>query len=119
MIKDTLFYQYANKRDKINVLETDEYFVFYKIINNEFFVSDCAIHESVRGQGKCREFFKEVIKLAKEKKCEHVTAHLHLFDDNFHITLAVMLKLGFRVLKAQNDSLLIANKISGEPNGKK
>lgn len=111
MIKNTLYSKYIKSRFGYEILETEESFVIYKINNDECFIVDAFVEKKQQGKGK--ELLKNLIQIALEKKCNHITASIYLDDPNSSKTLLSALHSGFKVLRSDANSLLILKTIGG------
>ena len=75
------------------------------------------VRQGMRKNGLGSDLIKDLIGLATFHKAEVITANIHLFDANANNTLMAALKTGFKVVRADQDILLIALNFMEEKNG--
>lgn len=101
MIKGTLYEQYIRERDGLEITETEDAFIIFKINGQECFIQDC---KSIKA-GAFRKVFEDLIYIAKVHKCEFISGIIRMFDKRHDETLAIALHMGFKtvdVIKSGN-----------------
>lgn len=111
MIKDTLYAKYIKQRENAEVLETDKGFVVYKFIEDEIFIKEIFIDESNRQSGVCRELVTKLEDIARINNKKIITGKIFLNDPNCNQTLIAALLIGFKVIRADQDIILILKEI--------
>lgn len=108
MIADTLYAKYINERLGHEILENETGFIVYKVNGKEVFIVDMYVRQGMRKNGLGSDLIKNLIGLATFHEAEVITANIHLFDVNANSTLMAALKTGFKVVRADQNILLIA-----------
>jgi predicted GNAT superfamily acetyltransferase len=115
MIKDTLYARYIFEREGIQIIENEVGFVTYKINETECFLANIYVDSSKRTNGEARSLLSKLEDIATVHNCQHITANIDLRDKNASSTMLAALKLGFKMVAANHDVLLISKSIkSGE-----
>lgn len=113
-IKDTLWADYIKEREGFKVLETDYSFVFYKIRNNECFISHIYTEPESRKLGLVRDLIGDLSQIAIDNGCRHLIATISLEVGEPENTLKAALKIGFKIYEAKNNVLIIGMKLKEE-----
>lgn len=109
MIKNTLYAKYIKEREGAEVIENENGFVTYKIVKNECFLIN--IFSEKRQNGCARDLIDLLTQEAIDHKCDCITANVYLSDPNVTITTIFALKLGFKIVTANNNVLLIVKEV--------
>lgn len=113
MIKETLYAKYLTERNNTNILENETGFVAYIINNSDCFIADMFINKENRASGKARALICQLEEIALKNSCEKITGNIHLWDSGASNTLLAALNIGFNIIRADQNILLISKKISG------
>lgn len=117
LIRDTVFAEYLEKNLGAKILETEFGFIFYKIIGQECYIVDLGVSEKSRKQGNCASMISDLLQKAFDAGCTMLTGKINLSSEKANETLAVSLKLGFKVVRTGESFLVIAKEIHGGSNG--
>ncbi len=101
-ISDTHYAKYIRDREGLEILESDDGFIIYKINPGECFIANMYLDPSSRGSGRCREMIERIGEIALSNECKALTGHIHLFDKNAEITVMAALNCGFNLAMAHN-----------------
>lgn len=112
-LKNTVYAQYVKERSNADILEDESGFIVYTISNGECFIHEMSVRQVVRGQGYGKSLIADLEKIAKENKCEAITANVHLWDKGAANTLTAAFKTGFELGRAENNTILIIKKLGG------
>lgn len=108
---DSLYAEYLKERQGIETFFEPDAFVSYRISGLECFLVDMCVAKESRGRGRLRELIDKLEKIAIAEKCECISANIHLTLPGADSALRGALAVGFEVLRAQNDVLLISKEI--------
>lgn len=108
MIADTLYSKYIKERLGHEIIENDSGFIVFKVNGKEVFIVDMYVRQGMRKNGLGSDLIKNLTGIATFHKAEVITANIHLFDKNANNTLMAALKVGFKVIQADQNILLIA-----------
>lgn len=106
-----LYFEYIKERENLDHVLGDDYFFTYEIRDKEFYLANIFSRPSVRGTHVVFEMYEKIEEIAKENSCELISANIYLTDKGFHRTLGAALKLGFRIVLAQNNCVTIVRKL--------
>lgn len=107
MIKQTLYAQYIREREGFEIIESEDYFVIYKIRNNELFIAHMYVKPKLRKHGLAGIMTRELKKIAKLHNCKGIVGTIDLSVGDPSNTLHAALKIGFKVYKAIDDIIII------------
>jgi hypothetical protein len=110
-LAESLYGKYIAEREQKQILEMDSGFISYKIMGPECFMADMYIVPEKRSGWCFRDLMKEIERTALSQGCKVLTANIDLRDQGKDHTLASALRIGFKVISANGDVLLIAKKI--------
>ena len=111
MIKDTLYAKYIKERCGRHALENDHGFLTYQFNGEECFLADMYIDPSKRGTRLFKEMIDQLVVLAKDHGSKIVTATIYMADQGKEHTLASSLKVGFKILRAENGVILLGKEV--------
>jgi len=111
---DSLYAKYIFDREGLDSLWGPDWFVIYKINGEECFLVDMCVSESERSRGIGHSAIDSLKRVALDHDCSIITANIHLWDKQAMDTLTKSLKVGFSIVSANNDVLLISMKIKEE-----
>ena len=114
MISETLYAQYLKERQEAEILENENGFIIYKINQDECFIIDMFIRPEIRGLGQGNDLVRHLKQIAIANGCKAITANIHLADKNANKTLLAGLHAGFKVIRAENNILLICMDAGGK-----
>lgn len=108
----SLFSDYYLEREKIKTFETEDYFFTYKVTDDgsEFHVIDMYIRPEKRGGASIVQLLDKVAALATEAKTRHIVSKVDAGTVRPEKSLMVMLKIGFEIIKAENNLIFLALK---------
>ena len=112
MIKDSLWYKYVNTRQGAEIIESELGFVQFKLAGEECFIMEMFVDQEARGKGTKNELLSDLEALAIENDCKIITGNIDAKDPFAARTLRAAFKWGFKILKAQNDIILIGKEIA-------
>lgn len=112
-MSDSLIANYWHERLGGTTLFIESSFVCYRIAGPECFIMEMFVAEDMRSKGKSRELVKKLEAIAKHAGCEIITGNIHVKDKGSKNTLRAALKIGFDVIGANNNVLLISKSIIG------
>ena len=113
MINNTLYAQYISEREDALVLENENGFLTYKIMNQECLVINMFIKPALRKKGEGRFLVSELSDIARAKGCLYITANIYLNDGGATKTLISALMAGFGISAADRGTITIYKNISG------
>lgn len=113
-ISETLYCDYIKEREGFDLMETTQYFVTYKVRNNELFIGHMYVDPNYRQSGFAREMTRKLVSKAKEYGCQAVVGTVDLRAGDPNNTLMAALNIGFKIYQANNDVIVIAIKLQGE-----
>jgi len=105
---------YIKEEENKEVLQVNGSFIAYQIIDNECYVTDFFVPKSERGKGVGLFLAKELVELAKEKKCSHMTCNIFIKPHNadaFAHKVRLFTKFGFKPIGALNNSVQMIKEI--------
>lgn len=102
---------YIKERENLDYLEFKEGFLTYRIEDRECYLANIYVAPEFRGTPAISHFINELSKIAESKNCNFLTANIYLTDHGFNRTLKAALKLAFRVVRAENNSVVIVKKL--------
>ncbi len=105
--------QFIKDREGLDLLEFPEGFLTFKIDGDECFVANLFIHPDFRGTQALFRFYEKLEKIALEKNAKFISANIHINDHGFNRSLKAALKLGFSLVQAQNNSVIVFKKLGG------
>lgn len=108
-----LYEKYIKERENKTYVGSDHYFFTYNIENGELYLANIYLDPDYRGTSLVAEIDAELVRIAKENDCRIITANIWLWDQGFHRTLKCSFKLGFKIISAQNNGVVIAKEIGG------
>ena len=111
MIKDTLYMKYIKEREGFEIIESSEYFVLYKIRNGELFISHMYVKPEKRKSGLARMMTQELKQIAKLNECQCIVGTIDLRVGSPSNTLHAALEIGYKVINANNDIIIIGIEI--------
>ncbi len=100
---------YLVERQDAKVLDRPEGFIIYRILDKECFIVDMFILKNHRNTEVLSDLFSDLQILAKG--CDTITGNIHLSDKGCNRTINAAFKLGFKVIQANNNCLLIAKEL--------
>lgn len=107
-----LYAAYVKEREGKDVLKNENGFITYKIIGQELFLADMFLVKKARGSEVVSQFIEKLVQIGKDNKCSHISANIHLADSGANRTLKAALKLGFKLINANNNILVIVKEVS-------
>jgi predicted GNAT superfamily acetyltransferase len=107
MINETLFANYLLEREGAKILENESGFLIYKITGEECFIKDLCVSKDVRQQSKCRDLIASLSGIAKQAGAKYLTGNIFIKDKGHMVTLIAAHALGFKLVGANNDVLMI------------
>jgi GNAT superfamily N-acetyltransferase len=113
-LSETLYAKYISEREGLEIFETEHSFVTYKLSGDECFIKNMCVLPDERAHGRARYLINQLGELAKASNCKFITANIDLKDKGASNTLLAALRIGFKVIQANNDLLFIALGIGGE-----
>ena len=114
MISETLYAEYLKERQEAEILENESGFIIYKLTDGECFIIDMFIRPEIRGLGEGHSLVKNLKQIAIASGCKAITANIHLADKNANKTLLAGLHTGFKVVRADQNILLIYMDVGGK-----
>jgi hypothetical protein len=109
MIKSTLYAKYIKEREGFEVLENEFSFLTYVINpNKECFIGHLYVDSKLREQGNCRNIINGLKIVAKKRGCNNIVASIDLRDKNASHTILCALQIGFKILSANNNLIVIS-----------
>lgn len=113
MIADTLYAKYISEREDAKILENENSFLIYKIINKEIIILNLYVDIKNRKSGICANLIFNLETIAKENECDILSGHIQLNDIGCNVTMLAALNLGFKIGAANQQSILIYKKVLG------
>ena len=107
MIKNTKYAKYIKQRANSEVLENENGFIIYRIVRDECFIVDMFVDKDLCGAGVCRKLINDLSAIAKENSCEFISGNIHLNDPGCHKTIMAAIHVGFKIIKADLNILVI------------
>lgn len=112
-LKNTLYAKYIYEREGAQIIENENGFITYKIINGECVVLDICVEKQSRGQGVFKKLFVELYSSAVKSGCEYITAKVYIKDPNHHTTLIAAFSVGGRLVGGNSEFVVLALKLGG------
>lgn len=100
---------YLREKEGKETFEFEHGFITYLVHGEnvkEIYISDMYIKPEFRKSGYLRSFIKEIEKVAQERNCVRMTAHIFLNSKNPEEPLVVDLKYGFKIFKITDNSVI-------------
>lgn len=113
MIKNTLYAKYISEREGAEILEDESSFITYKINGEECFIKNMYIDPLVRGNGHSRKIIEKLSAVAKSFGCTFLSGTIDLQAPGASRVQAAAISVGFNVVKAHNDILMIKKNLGG------
>lgn len=114
MISKTLYGKYLEERGGGKLIEDDMGFVTYRIEGKECFLMEIFADPHNRKIGIARDLVNRLSEAARAAGCTIITANIYLNDPCANNTLISALLIGFKLVSANGNTLLIALNLSGE-----
>jgi hypothetical protein len=90
---------YIKEREGFDIIESDEGFATYKIMDKECYIRDIYIKPEFRDKGLTIQMLSKISKIAKEQNCDHLSGSV---DTNCKFSTEntkSMILAGFKILK--------------------
>lgn len=113
LIKDTLFKSYLKSQNDADIVEDENGFILYRIVGEECYISEIYVDDKTKGTGKCKELINILSDIARFEKCTYLSGKIHLVHARANHTLAVALHLGFKVVNADQNTIVITKELGG------
>lgn len=112
-MRETLFIDYFKATGCELVLE-DDGFIVYKINGRECFIAEMSTRAEKRGSGVGKRLIARLSEIAKDAGCDCLSGNIRLQDPGANNTLIASLATGFKLIRAENNVLLISMDLTGE-----
>jgi len=112
-----LWVNYAKEEENKEVIHNDDGFIAYRIVGDEFFVTDFYVKKEKRSQGIALELAQRAEENAKEYGCNIMSCMITVSPhnkDNFSRKVYLFTKFGFEPRDCVNGSVLMYKEISRE-----
>lgn len=106
----SLFSEYYLERENLKTFENEDLFFTYKCTDDgtEFHVVDMYIRPEKRGGACIAQLLNKVCEMATELKTKYIVSKVDCTSKNPEMSLKIMLKIGFKLLKAENNLVWLA-----------
>lgn len=111
MLKDSLYEKYLGVRCDGQVIEDEHGFIAYRIDGKECFILDMFVDTDHQKKGRGRALIDLLSHIASTNLCSHITANVHLSDKNASSTILSAILVGFKIISANGNILLIAKEV--------
>lgn len=105
-----MFADYYFEREKINTVKKDNYFFTWKLTDDrsELHVIDMYIKPEARGGAAIVQLLDDVASIASKEGTSFIVSKVVIGSVNPEVSLQVMLKIGCKLLKAENNKIWLA-----------
>lgn len=112
-INDTLMKAYLKNQNDADIVEDENGFIIYRIVGEECYISELFVADHAKGTGKCKELINVLSDIARFEKCTFLSGKIHLVHAGANHTLGVALHLGFKVISADQNTIVITKQLGG------
>jgi GNAT superfamily N-acetyltransferase len=109
-----LYFEYIKEREGTEGIQFNDGFITYRIVDDECYIADMFVKKESRQSGIASKMISKIEEIAKEKNCKSISANIWATDKGNRRTLSGALKLGFEVVGAKNDCLILLKTLGGE-----
>jgi len=103
-----MFEAYLKERDGVETIIFDSGFISYRIIENQFYISEYYLKPENRKSPKSiKQMMLRCFDIAVENECESFGCHINLANKNFNEVLLIRLKMGFKIVAAEPRQLAL------------
>lgn len=113
LIKDTLFKTYLKTQNDADIVEDESGFIIYRIAGEECYISELFVDDKAKGTGKCKELINVLSDIARFEKCTFLSGKIHLVHSGANHAVSVALHLGFKIIKAEQNTIIITKQLEG------
>ncbi len=106
-----MFEAYVKERQNADCMKYENGFLFYRIQGEEFYIVDLFIEKSHRKSGLLETIISDASAKAIDNKCKFLSGNIYLNDTGCNRTMAAALKVGFKIMRAENNILLIVKEL--------
>jgi len=107
----TLFAQYVENRKAGHVLEWEQGFIWYEIIGSECYAKEVYVEPVARNTGLVRDMEAELIGIAREAGCTHISGSVIPTNPTSTDSLKFMLAMGYRLRSASHNFISFVKEI--------
>lgn len=111
-MREKLFVDYY-RATGCEILLEDDGFITYKINGRECFIAEMSTKIETRGSGAGKRLIAKLSKIARDAGCDCLSGNIHLRDPGHDNTILAALMTGFKVVRAENNVLLISMDMEG------
>ena len=110
---DSLYFNYIAEREGLSVIAENDAFLTYRILGEECFIANMFIEPTKRASGLCRTLIEKLSAIAKPKGVTFISATIQLNDSHATKTLIAAFGVGFELVRANQNVLIINKKLGG------
>ena len=110
----SLYAEYLKEREEIETIEDEKGFLTYKIKDGNFWIYDCFVSENERRKANARRYYNEAFNIALNSDCNELYTTVFVSTNGWEISLKSLIKEGFKIIKTQNDKILLKIEVSKE-----
>lgn len=111
MIQNTLFYKYISEREGKRIIEDERGFIVYKINGADCFIAEAFVDESARGTSAGMDLVRHLKAEAQAEGCKTISGTVWVNAKGSMRALRSGLKMGFKIVAAENDALLLVMEV--------
>lgn len=109
----SLWADYMKERLGHHTIETEDGFVVFDVKPPKMSIEDIYVRPEVRKGTKSLKLFNEAVARGKAQGCTEVWTQVWIGPTGAERALRVNLALGFRVMSAQNNGIILMKEIGG------
>ena len=107
----SLFAQYVKELTNGEVLEYAQGFVWYVVQGDTLYTKEVYVEPKARGTGLCRDMERELVQIAKERGCKHLSGSVIPSNNNSTESLSFLLHLGYKLVSSSGNFIYLSKDI--------
>lgn len=98
--------KYRNEKEGKTIIENDELFYSYQIVENEFHIMEVYIREDLRGNSK--KYFDQILEKTKTfPNIKYAVGYIHTDIIDSERSMIALIKYGFKLLKTEGQNKIV------------
>lgn len=106
-----LYRKYIKELENSELIQDPHGFITYKIYGKICMIVDIYVEPEFRKENIASKMADEVTKIAKEKGCEYLEAHVWTTANNPSLSASVILAYGFKILTTELNKIIFMKEI--------
>jgi len=106
-----MYFDYLKEREGKEHFETERGFMVYKLAGEECHLAEIYLKPEHRASGEFESMIVGLASMARSNGCKVISANVDLSDKGASRNVAAGLKVGFRIINAHNNIILLVKEL--------